>query len=266
MANDAYTFPTLTVSAVDEAGIIIIGINRPNAKNALDTATIADLGRAVERADNDSAVKAIIITGEGKVFGIGADIPEIQAAESGDGMRAMLENGHAVYDRIERCTKPVCAAINGVFCLGGSLELALACHFRVASKKTQMGLPEVKLGLIPGYGGTQRLPRLIGKGRALALILTGDTIRSTEALAIGLIHAEADDVIAESKALLGRTLKNGPLAVAAAIRAVVEGVCGDFSTGSTLERQLFTAVRDSADAAEGLSAHGESRPPQFRGA
>lgn len=262
-----YTFANLMVDHPDEDGILTIAINRPAAKNALDTATLQQLGECVDRARDDGAVKALVITGNGKTFGIGADIPEIVANASPEDTETMVRCGQAVLTKLERCGKPSCAAINGVFCLGGSLETAMACTFRVANKKARMGLPEITLGVIPGYGGTQRLPRLIGKARALEMILTGETVRAEEAKAIGLVHriCEPGESLSEAKALLKGVLAVAPLAVKAAIHAIHEGYDQDLDDGLRIEADQFKALRSSKDAAEGLNAQQEGRKPEFKG-
>lgn len=254
--------------ALGDDGILVVTIAREAAKNALDTATIRQLDEVIAKAGTNETVRAVVITGAGKVFGIGADIPEIaKAGADRDAMGAMIRAGNATYRRIETLNKPVCAAINGIFALGGSLELALACHFRVASKRVRMGLPEVTLGLIPGYGGTQRLPRMIGQARALELILTGEPIKAEEAHAIGLVNqvTEPGEEVTAAKALLARALKNGPRALEAAINAVVNGMDLPWDQSINIETLQFLNVRATRDAAEGLAAQQENRKPSFKG-
>src|SRR6476619_4657899 len=194
---------SLTFDLTD--GIARVTINRPDKLNALNAIVIAELGDAVTRIETDPAIRGVIVTGTGnKAFVAGADINELtEQGVTGGQKRALV--GQAVFRRLERCGKPVIAAVNG-FALGGGCELAMACHLRVASEHAKFGQPEVKLGLIPGYGGTQRLPRLVGKGRALQLLLTGEMIDSAEAYRIGLVNrvVPGAELLAAAKTMLGQ--------------------------------------------------------------
>lgn len=263
-----YSYSLLEIDGPDDDGILTVAVNRPDAKNALDTAVIGQIGEVLQRAEADAAVRALVITATGKVFGIGADIPEILGqGDDQDQLKTMIEQGHRVFRALEQSTLPTCAAINGVFCLGGSLELALACTLRVASKKARLGLPEVTIGLTPGYGGTQRLARLIGKGRAMEMILTGEPIRAEEAARIGLINREVDggDEVKEAKALLKKVLDNAPIAVRLAMRAISDGLDLPLDDALSLERETFVEVRATNDAAEGLASTQEKRKPTWKG-
>ena len=263
-----YSYSLLEVSGPDEAGILVIAVKRPESKNALDTFVIEQIGECIDTAEKDPAVRALIFTGSGKVFGIGADIPEI--IEQGlnlPKLQRMIDRGHRVFRQIEQSPLISVAAINGVFCLGGSLELALACHLRVASKKARLGLPEVSIGLTPGYGGTQRLSRLIGKGRAMEMILTAEPIRAADALAMGLINreVEAGDEVKEAKVLLGKILTNAPCSTRIAAKAITAGLEMPMEDALALERELFIEVRHTADAEEGLRSTQEKRKPVWKG-
>src|SRR3954468_20148941 len=201
-------------------GICRITVNRPDKLNALDAIVIAELADAVTRIETDSAVRGVLVTGAGsKAFVAGADIGELAAQSPMEG-KARATAGQRVFRRLERCGKPVVAAING-FALGGGCELAMACHLRVAAEGARFGQPEVKLGIGPGYGGTVRLPRLVGRGRALELLLTGAMIDAAEAHRIGLVNrvVPADRLLPESEALLRTILEQGPLAVRIVLEA-----------------------------------------------
>ncbi len=241
-------------------------INRPDKLNALNHATVKEIGDAVERAAADPDVRAVIVTGAGpKAFVAGADIAELARMDPVGGRRT-ARLGQRVLDSLERLPKPVIAAING-FALGGGFELALACHLRVAADNAVVGLPEVGLGLIPGYGGTQRLARLAGRGRALELILTGRKVKADEALALGLVNrvVPAGEAVHAARELAAQILANGPRAVAYALQAVREGLDMPLAQGQSLEAALFGLLASTADTREGLQAFLEKRRPQFKG-
>src|SRR5690606_35551028 len=240
-----------------------ITINREGKLNALNRDTIAELKDAVSRAETDGSVRGLILTGAGeKAVVDGADIKEI-LGKSREEAEAMSRSGHELMNKIANLSKPVVAAING-FALGGGLELALACHFRVASSTANMGLPEVSLGLIPGYGGTQRLPELIGKGRALELILTGEMVDAQAAYRWGLVSSIVDPhlLIEQSQKLLERIYSRSASAVSAAIVAVNGSTEGKVD-GYGLEIRTFAECFVSEDFTEGLSAFTEKRKPRF---
>jgi len=246
--------------------IATVTINRPDKLNALNDALMGEIAAVIEALGVDPNVGAIIITGAGRAFVAGADISRLAAAQTGE-LERFARRGQDVFRRIEVSSKPVIAAVNG-FALGGGCELALACHIRIASTQAKFGLPEVKLGLIPGYGGTQRLPRLIGRGAALQLILTGDPIDGTEAARIGLANAvvEPDALIGAARAMATTMLKNAPIAMARAIEAVDVGLDATLEDGLRLEARLFGSLESTADMREGTKAFLEKRPPGFRGA
>jgi enoyl-CoA hydratase len=247
-------------------GIARITVNRPDKLNALNAIVIAELGDAVTRIETDSAVRGAILTGAGaKAFVAGADIAELtEQGATGGRSRALV--GQQVFRRLERCGKPVIAAVNG-FALGGGCELAMACHLRVASEQAKFGQPEVKLGIAPGYGGTVRLPRLVGKGRALELLLTGEMIVAQEALRIGLVNrvVPADRLLAEAEAMLRTILANGPLAIRACLEAVDNGLDMTVDQALLLEASYFGLLSATEDMREGTRAFIEKRKPSFKG-
>ncbi len=246
--------------------IATVTINRPDKLNALSDALTREIGAMIDELSANPNVGAIIITGAGRAFVAGADISRLAAAETGE-LEKYARFGQSVFRKIETCPKPVIAAVNG-FALGGGCELALACHVRVASTLAKFGLPEVKLGLIPGYGGTQRLPRLVGRGLALQMILTGDHIDGTEAARIGLanVAVEPEALLPHARAMAATMLKNAPLAIARAIEAVDLGLDTPIEDGLRLEARLFGSLETTADMREGTKAFLEKRPAEFRGA
>ena len=258
----AYQF--LLVETTDR--IATVTINRPDKLNALNGAVLDDLEAAFTGLAVDSSVGAIILTGAGRSFVAGADIGEI-AGEVADALERFATRGQRVLRAIERMRKPVIAAVNG-FALGGGCELALACHLRIASTKAKFGLPEVKLGLIPGYGGTQRLPRLVGRGAALRLMLSAEPIDGTEAHRIGLAEllAEPEQLMCTAQTFATTILANGPVAVARALEAVDTGLDLTLDAGLAAEATLFGGLGHTADMREGTKAFLEKRPPVFRGA
>jgi enoyl-CoA hydratase len=263
MTTDAFEF--LLIDIADR--VATVTINRPDKLNALNHAVIAELDRAFTSLGRSDAVGAIVLTGAGRAFVAGADIAEVAAAAGTPaGLEATSKFGTDVFTRIERLGKPVIAAVNG-FALGGGCELALACHLRLAGASAKFGLPELKLGLIPGYGGTQRLPRLVGQGRALQMILTGEMVDAERAVAIGLANAvyPNEALLDSARAMAKVMLQNGPLAIAHAITAVTEGAALPLDDALALEGRHFGAVGRTADMREGTSAFLEKRAPAFRG-
>ncbi len=247
-------------------GVAVVTLNRPQALNALNAETLDELDAVFGELSGRSDARAVVLTGEGeKAFVAGADIKEL-AAVQGVGARGLAARGQAIFDRIESFPKPVIAAVNG-FCLGGGCELAMACHIRIASENARFGQPEVKLGLIPGYGGTQRLPRLVGRGAALELILTGDMIDAAEALRIGLVNrvTAPADLLPECRKLAARILKNAPLAVGLALEAVNRGAGCAMGEALSLEAALFGLSCATEDMKEGTQAFLEKRPARFAG-
>jgi len=247
--------------------IATLTIDRPDKLNALNDAVIAELGAAVSRAEADPDVGGVIITGRGpKAFVAGADIAELAAQGPLDGKARSLR-GQAVFRRVERLGKPVVAAVNG-FALGGGCELAMACHIRVAAESAKFGQPEVKLGIGPGYGGTVRLARLVGRGRALELLLTGKMIDAEEAYRLGLVNAvvPADQLTAATRELLGTILTNGPVAVRLCLEAVDAGLDMSVDDALLLEANHFGLASATADMREGMEAFLEKRKAAFHGA
>jgi enoyl-CoA hydratase len=247
-------------------GIATLTVNRPDKLNALNDATIGELGAAIDelRARND--VGGIILTGAGRAFIAGADISELSTQGGFDAKRRSLR-GQRIFRKFETSPKPTIAAVNG-FALGGGCELAMACHLRIASEAAKFGQPEVKLGIVPGYGGTQRLPRLIGKGRALQLLLTGEIIDAAEAFRLGLVNrvVPADQLIATAEGMLKQMLANGPLALALCVEAVDLGLGMTLEDGLMLEANHFGLLATTRDMKEGMGAFLEKRAPKFEGA
>ncbi len=247
-------------------GVSVVTVNRPDKLNALNAAVVSELADVVQHIAHDDAVRGVVITGAGsKAFVAGADVNELAEVAHGRGTE-FAQRGSRVFREIEQLAKPVVAAVNG-FALGGGCELAMACHIRYAAPHARFGQPEVKLGVIPGYGGTVRLPRLIGRGRALELLLTGGMIDADEALRIGLINriVPAEKLVDEARALLRTILAQGPVAVRLCLEAVDRG--GDLGRDDalSLEATLFGAACDTEDRHEGTRAFLERRPPAFRG-
>jgi enoyl-CoA hydratase len=247
-------------------GIAYVTLNRPKVLNALSHKTWENLQAAFEDARDDDAVRGVILTGAGdKAFIAGADISELAHVSAVEAEQSSAF-GQKVLNLIENLCKPVIAAING-FALGGGCETAMACTIRIASENAKFGQPEVNLGLIPGGGGTQRLPRLIGKGRALQLILSGDMISAQEAYRIGLANeiVPAAELIPRAEAILKRIFSNAPLAVKFSLEAVNNGLETTMAEGLSLEASLFGLCAGTDDKKEGTSAFLEKRKPQFQG-
>ena len=262
----AATFGLANVLYEKRDAIAYVTVNRPKVLNALSTQTWADLRTAFEDARDDSAVHGIILTGAGsKAFIAGADISELARATALDAQRAS-RFGQEVLDLIENLGKPVIAAVNG-FALGGGCETAMACTIRIAVDTAKFGQPEVTLGLVPGGGGTQRLPRLVGKGRALQLILSADLIGAQEAYRIGLVNeiVSTADLLPRAEAILRKIASNGPVAVKFALTAVNKGLETSQEEGLLLEASYFGLCAGTEDKKEGTSAFLEKRAPQFHG-
>lgn len=258
-----YEFKNLLVAI--ENGVATVTVNRPKVLNALNAETVLEITDCFRRLGVDDAVLGVILTGAGdRSFIAGADIAEL-VQDDPLGAKRTAERGQAMCNAIEQLRKPVIAAVNG-FALGGGCETAIACTLRTASEKAKIGLPEVTLGIIPGYGGTQRLPRLIGLGRGLEMILTGQHVSADEALAMGLVnHVFApDELLAGTEKLLRRILANGPVAVRFAHEAAYRGLEGSLEAGLGVEADLFGTLAASADRKEGLSAFLEKRKAEFK--
>jgi enoyl-CoA hydratase/carnithine racemase len=266
-APSATAAPTLANVAYEKkSAIAYVTINRPKVLNALNTPTWADLRTAFEDARGDDSVRGVILTGAGdKAFIAGADIGELANATAIDAERSS-RFGQDVLDLIENLGKPVIAAVNG-FALGGGCETAMACAIRIAVDSAKFGQPEVKLGLLPGGGGTQRLPRLVGKGRALQLILSGEMISAQEAYRIGLVNevVPAANLIARAEEILKQIASNAPAAVRLSLEAVNRGMDTSQGEGFALEASYFGLCAATEDKKEGASAFLEKRAPQFHG-
>lgn len=248
-----------------EDSILIISIAREKKLNALNKKTLSELHFCITNALKDDRVSGIIITGAGdKAFVAGADISEFSNFNTDQGRDLAREGQTKVFDVIANASKPIIAAING-FALGGGLELALACHIRIASDHAKMGLPEVSLGIIPGYGGTQRLTHLVGRGRALEIILTADMIDANQALSYGLVNhvVNSNELINKAKSILSTISNRSPLAVTAAIKAV-NAALNNNENGFEVEINEFANCFESTDFKEGVSAFLEKRKPNFR--
>ncbi|HMA25828.1 MAG TPA: enoyl-CoA hydratase-related protein [Gemmatimonadaceae bacterium] len=257
------SYETISLTVADR--IATITVNRPDKLNALNDRVIAELGDAIDSTRENADVGGVILTGAGRAFIAGADISEL-VDHGAVSAKALAQRGQDVFRRYESSRKPTIAAVNG-FALGGGCELAMACHMRIASETAKFGQPEVKLGLIPGYGGTQRLPRLIGKGRALQLLLTGETIDANEAYRLGLVNrvVPANELIATATTMLRTILANGPLAVAYCIESVNRGYDLTLDEALTLEATAFGLLAGTDDKREGTQAFLEKRPPRFTG-
>jgi len=254
----------LTVSVQDR--IATLTVNRPDKLNALNAATIGELGAAIEEVQARDDVAAAILTGAGRAFVAGADISELTGISALEGRR-LARRGQEIFRKFETSNKPTVAAVNG-FALGGGCELAMSCQIRIASEAAKFGQPEVKLGLIPGYGGTQRLPRLVGRGRALQLLLTGEMIDAQEAYRIGLVNrvVPADQLLAAATAMIQQMLMNAPLGLAACIDVVDRGLQLPLDDALALEASQFGVLISTKDTAEGTRAFLEKRPARFSGA
>ena len=257
--------PTTLLFELGE-GIARVTINRPDKLNALNATVIEELGDAVTRIETDAAVRGVILTGAGqKAFVAGADISELANQGPVEG-KARALRGQQVFRRLESCGKPVIAAVNG-FALGGGCELAMACHIRIAAEHAKFGQPEVRLGIGPGYGGTVRLPRLVGPGLALELLLTGGMIDAAEAHRIGLVNrvVPGERLMGEAEVMLRAILENGPLAIRACLEAVDAGLEMRIDQALLLEANLFGLLSSTADMKEGTKAFLEKRKPDFKG-
>ncbi|MGO1243709.1 MAG: enoyl-CoA hydratase/isomerase family protein [Sphingobacterium sp.] len=251
---------------VDKKGkTAYLTVNRPDKLNALNFATIKELGQILQVLKADTQVRGIIVTGAGaKAFVAGADISEFKNLSRSQAKDLTQTGHHQVMDVIYNFPKPVIAAVNG-FALGGGLELAMACHLRVASANAKMGLPEVSLGLIPGYGGTQRLPQLVGRAKALEMIMSGEMIDAQEALQWGLVNyvVPQESLITKCEELLEKMYTRSPHAIATAINVVNEGLQAANGGGYNAEIEAFTSAFDTEDFKEGVSAFLEKRKPNF---
>src|SRR2546425_4379144 len=266
MSSPASALKLENVLYEKKGAIAYVTINRPKVLNALNAKTISELRSAFEDARDDSEVRGVVFTGAGdRSFAAGADISEM-ANDTPLTAEEKTRSGQALTDLIENLGKPVIAAVNG-FALGGGCELAMACSIRIAAESAKFGQPEVKLGVMPGYGGTQRLPRLVGRGRALKLILSGDIIDAAEAYRIGLVDELVPDVhvIERAETVLKKIIANAPLSVKYALEAVNKGLETSVAEGLLIEASLFAVCASTDDKKEGTSAFLEKRAPKFQG-
>jgi enoyl-CoA hydratase len=258
------SYETLSLQTSDR--VATITINRPDKLNALNDRVIAELGEAIDQVVSDSAVGGVILTGAGRAFVAGADISELEK-HGAVSAKQLAKTGQEVFGRFEGSPKPVIAAVNG-FALGGGCELAMACHIRIASEFAKFGQPEVKLGLIPGYGGTQRLPRLVGRGRALQLLLTGEMIDAQEAYRIGLVNrvVQAAELLPAANEMMRTILANAPLAIASVVEVVNRGYDATLEDALTLEATAFGLLAATDDKRVGTRAFLEKASARFTGA
>jgi len=258
------TFDNLLLAR--DGAVAIVTLNRPKVLNALNNQTLAELSACMAGLKADDSVRAVILTGAGeKSFVAGADINELAALSPVEG-QAHARRGQLIFDAIEQLGKPVIAAING-FALGGGCELAMACTIRLAADTARFGQPEVNLGLIPGYAGSQRLPRLVGKGVALEILLTGDMVSAQRAYEIGLVNrvVPAAELMAEATKLAQALAAKAPIAVRFILEAVHQGLESPFAAGEYVETTLFGTIASSADMREGTKAFLEKRPAVWQG-
>ena len=256
-------YSTITLAVADR--VATLTVNRPDKLNALNRATMGELGDAIDEVRRREDVGALVVTGAGKAFVAGADISEL-ADQTPIEARERALRGQATFARFERLPKPVIAAVNG-FALGGGCELAMACHVRIAADTAKFGQPEVKLGICPGYGGTQRLSRLVGRGRALQLLLTGEMIDAAEAWRIGLVNkvVPAAELLPAAEAMARQMLANGPLALGVCIEAVNRGADASLDDALALEASHFAVLAGTQDMIEGTTAFLGKRAPVFQG-
>ena len=247
-----------------ENRIAFVTINNP-PMNALSREVFLEIDKAFSEIEANDGIKGVIFSGEGRAFIAGADIRMLQAVKGAAEAKALTTIFHRTLNRIEEMRKPVIAAVHG-FCLGGGLEVALACHMRVAGEKAQFGVPEIKLGVFPGAGGTQRLPRVVGKAKALEMILTGEFVSAQEALALNLVNqvVSQDKVHEAARALAEKILSKGQAAVKYAMEVVIEGLKGDLYRGLDLEAEYFSRLCETEDRNEGMAAFLEKREPRFK--
>ena len=257
-------FENLSVEQND--AVVTVTVNRPKVLNALNAATIQELDRCLLGLRDDREIRAVVLTGAGnRAFIAGADISELSQLTP-TSAREVARGGQALCDRLERATKPVIAAVNG-FALGGGLELAMACTMRVAAETAKLGQPEINLGLLPGFGGTQRLPRLVGPGRALEMLLTGEPVDASEAWRMGLVNrvVPAERVLDEARELAALLASKPPIVVSYILDAVRSGMQMSLQDGCDLEATLFGLVAATEDMREGTQAFLEKRRAEFKG-
>ncbi|BFU92890.1 MAG: putative enoyl-CoA hydratase [Nitrospira sp.] len=247
-----------------EEGVALVTLNHPPV-NALTPELLTELNVTFDSLAKDEAVKAVVLTGAGRFFVAGADIRVLASIPSSVEGQEMARHGQAILSKIENCEKPVIAAINGS-CLGGGLELAMCCHIRLAAEGARLGQPEINLGIMPGFGGTQRLPRLIGQSKALELILTGEPLSAREAMNLGLVSqvTPLDDLLRQAQGLARTMAAKSQVALRASLRAIRQGSELNLSNGLDLEARLFGTLCDTEDRKEGTAAFLEKRQPRFK--
>lgn len=258
--------PLRNVKVEISDSIAVVTIHRPEALNALNRHTLEELETVLSELRDTPEASALILTGSGeKAFVAGADIKEMEGMTPLQALQ-MARRGQRIFSRVERFPKPVVAAVNG-FCLGGGCELALACHLRIATENAKFGQPEVKLGLIPGYGGTQRLPRLVGRAVALEMVLSGEMIDAQRALETGLVNrvVPAEDLLTASRELCEKMLSNAPVALRLGLEAVVRGSEMPLEDACAFEASLFGVACSTDDMREGITAFVKKRRPEFKG-
>jgi enoyl-CoA hydratase len=253
------------VNDVVEDHVATVTINNP-PMNALTVAVMAEMESVIDKIAKDPGVKTVVITGAGNMFVAGADIKEIAGISSGKAGAEITAKGQAILNKIEQLQKPVIAAINGLFCLGGGLELAMACHIRFAGDRSRLGLPEIDLGIMPGFGGTQRLPRIVGPSKAAELILSGDKITAQEAKEIGLVNKVVPDadVLKQAQGLAKKFASKGQVAVRAAMKALGIAISAPLAEGLKKESELFGTLCETADMKEGVGAFFQKRQPKWQ--
>ncbi|HET6371258.1 MAG TPA: enoyl-CoA hydratase [Nitrospiria bacterium] len=251
------------VNVNQDEHVATVTLNNPPA-NALSSPLMAELGGVLDELAENASVKAVVVAGSGTIFVAGADIKEIATISASKQGEELTSKGQAIFNKMERLSKPTIAAING-FCLGGGLELAMACHLRICGDRARLGQPEINLGIIPGFGGTQRLSRLVGRAKALEMILTGDIINAQEAKSLGLVNkvVPEGEVLKQALGLAKKITSKGGKALSAALRAVQEGFSRPLEEGLALESRLFGTLCETADMKEGISAFLEKRQPKF---
>ncbi|BAB06820.1 enoyl-CoA hydratase [Halalkalibacterium halodurans] len=249
--------------AIDEGGVATITIARPPA-NALSRRVLEQLDHILTQVEKDDHVRVILLHGEGRFFAAGADIKEFLQVKDGSEFAELAKQGQRLFDRMEAFSKPIIAAIHGA-ALGGGLELAMACHIRLATEDTKLGLPELQLGLIPGFAGSQRLPRLVGRAKALEMMLTSEPITGSEAKTLGLINSlHSEQTLIDDAKALAKKIAAKSLITTAMVLELVQYACDDkFVEGSEREAELFGKAFDSADGKEGIQAFLEKRKPNF---
>lgn len=253
----------LTLSVEDKVGIV--KINRPPA-NALANALIVELNGLLDEIEKNDEIRVVVLHGEGRFFSAGADIKEFTSVSSGEEFSKLAQSGQEVFERIERFSKPIIAAIHGA-ALGGGLELAMSCHIRYVSEDAKLGLPELSLGIIPGFAGTQRLPRYVGMGKAYEMLFTSEPITGSEAVQWGLANkaVPAEQLLSETLTLAKKIAQKSPIALRETIRVVQYTKSASFDEGVKAEADSFGVIFESEDAKEGIQAFIEKRQPNFRG-